>query len=189
MEVGIEAEFIAEVRDKAKVQQLEEKQEQAVTRADVDATVETVLRDADKQSKLFAMEGFTAGWTDGHFMLGSSDGNFKIMPMVTFQLHRTGVILIIIFAVVLAVLLVAAGYIAGAAHVRDAQAVATPITPQPADANRLSCQMFAAFRAARLGVIGSCKQIKIALRAVRMIADAFSARAQPQQHQSQRHRQ
>src|SRR5436190_14643226 len=39
----------------AKVQQLEQKQEQAVTRADVDATAENVLRDADKQSKLFAM--------------------------------------------------------------------------------------------------------------------------------------
>src|SRR3989440_1450821 len=71
-----------------KVQQLETRQEQAVTRADVDATVETVLRDADKQSKLFAMEGFTAGWTDGHFMLGSSDGNFKIMPMITFQVRN-----------------------------------------------------------------------------------------------------
>ena len=58
----------------SKVQTLENTQTQALTSKQVDATVDSVLKDADKRSQLLAMEGFTAGWNDGHFVLGSADG-------------------------------------------------------------------------------------------------------------------
>lgn len=74
---------------KAKVEQLETAQQNQITREDVDATVRSVLRDADKQSQLFAMEGFTAGYTDGKFILQSSDGNFLLHPWLQFQLRNT----------------------------------------------------------------------------------------------------
>jgi hypothetical protein len=73
----------------AKVQAMEIKQQNQVTKADVDATVESVLRDADKQSQLMAMEGFTAGWSNGKFLLQSSDGNFVWHPWVQFQVRNT----------------------------------------------------------------------------------------------------
>jgi len=74
---------------KAKVEQLEQKQTNYVTAADVDATVERVLRDADKRSQLFAVEGFTAGWTDGKFILQSGDGNFMLHPFAWMQVRNT----------------------------------------------------------------------------------------------------
>jgi len=72
----------------SKVQTLETQQTQVLSKADVDATVKSVLEDADKQSQLMQVEGFTAGWSNGHFMLGSADGNFKLMPMVQFQFRN-----------------------------------------------------------------------------------------------------
>jgi outer membrane murein-binding lipoprotein Lpp len=69
----------------AKVQQLETKQ-QTLASKDVDATVESVLRDADKRSQLLQMEGFTAGWQKGKgFILQSADGNFVMHPNLQFQ--------------------------------------------------------------------------------------------------------
>ncbi len=69
----------------AKVQQLETKQE-ALAAADVNATVESVLRDADRRSQLLQMEGFTAGWQKGKgFVLQSSDGNWLLHPNFQFQ--------------------------------------------------------------------------------------------------------
>ncbi len=68
----------------AKVQQLEQKQKAAATQNDVDATVEKVLADAEKRSKLLQMEGFTAGWNDG-FKIQSADGNFLLQPMFQFN--------------------------------------------------------------------------------------------------------
>jgi len=73
----------------AKVQELETKQQNQLTKADVDATVESVLRDADKQSQLLAMEGFTAGWSNGKFLLQSSDGNFVLHPWFQLQVRNT----------------------------------------------------------------------------------------------------
>jgi hypothetical protein len=83
------AELMQQIQDlQSKVQEMETKQQNQLTTADVNATVESVLRDADKQSKLLAMEGFTAGWSDGHFVLQSSDGNFKLMPMLSLQIRN-----------------------------------------------------------------------------------------------------
>lgn len=69
----------------AKVQQLETNQQTLATK-DVDATVESVLKDADRRSQLLQMEGFTAGWQKGKgFLIQSADGNFVFNPNVQFQ--------------------------------------------------------------------------------------------------------
>jgi hypothetical protein len=80
------AELTAQIQElQSKVQQLEAAQTQAMTAKDVDATVDSVLRDAEKRSQLLQMEGFTAGWTEGNFVLKSADGNFVLMPKFQFQ--------------------------------------------------------------------------------------------------------
>jgi hypothetical protein len=72
-----------------KVQQLESRQT-AMNARDVDATVEAVLRDADKRSQLLQMEGFTAGWTkDRGFRIQSADGNWVLNPYFQFQFRNT----------------------------------------------------------------------------------------------------
>jgi hypothetical protein len=71
----------------AKVQQLENKQDTALSAREVDATIDKVLRDAEQRSKLLQMEGFTAGWNDG-FMLQSADGNYMINPYFQFQFRN-----------------------------------------------------------------------------------------------------
>jgi len=69
----------------AKVDQMETKQ-QATNAKDVDATVEAVLKDADKRSQLLQMEGFTAGWTkDKGFRLQDAAGNWVLHPNFQFQ--------------------------------------------------------------------------------------------------------
>lgn len=72
----------------AKVQQLEVKQQQAISARDVDATVDKVLRDAEKRSQLLQMEGFTAGWDNG-FKLQSANGDFLLQPYFQFQFRNT----------------------------------------------------------------------------------------------------
>jgi hypothetical protein len=70
---------------RARVEQLES-QQKTLSSKDVDETVERVLRDADKRSKLFADNvGLTAGYDNGKFFLRSEDGNFLITPGFLFQ--------------------------------------------------------------------------------------------------------
>jgi hypothetical protein len=71
----------------SKVQQLENKQEQALTAGEVDATVDRVLRDAEKRSQLMQMEGFTAGYDNG-FKIRSADGNFLMQIYTQFQFRN-----------------------------------------------------------------------------------------------------
>jgi hypothetical protein len=68
----------------AKVQQLETKQTQSTTAREVDATLDKVLKDAEKRSQMLQMEGFTAGWNDG-FVIQSADGNYVLRPFFQFQ--------------------------------------------------------------------------------------------------------
>jgi cell division septation protein DedD len=58
--------------------------------------------------------------------------------MVKFTLHRKGVILIAILGIVLAVLLVVVGYIAGSLHARTTSAAAAAPVPKPATATTAS---------------------------------------------------
>lgn len=68
----------------AKVAAMEAKQ---VNTQDVDATVASVLADADRRSQLMQVEGFTAGYNKGKFVIQSADGNFVLNPFVQFQLR------------------------------------------------------------------------------------------------------
>lgn len=72
---------------KTRLDQVESKQDNGLTSAQVDATVERVINDAQKRSQLLQMEGFTAGYNKGKFLLQSADGNYVLHPYVQFQLR------------------------------------------------------------------------------------------------------
>jgi hypothetical protein len=78
-------ELLAQLQElQAKVAAMEAKQ---VNTQDVDATVASVLADADRRSQLMQVEGFTAGYNKGKFVIQSADGNFTLNPYVQFQLR------------------------------------------------------------------------------------------------------
>jgi hypothetical protein len=81
------AELLEQIRAlQEKVEQLERKQQQStLTAAEVDATVERVLRDAERRGQLLQLEGFTAGYDKGRFVLQSADGNFVLNPYFQLQ--------------------------------------------------------------------------------------------------------
>ena len=73
---------------KAQVERLEATQEaqgDKLTAREVDATLESVLDDADRRSQLLQSGGFTAGYNKGKFVIQSEDGNFLLNP--NFQLQ------------------------------------------------------------------------------------------------------
>jgi hypothetical protein len=55
------------------------------TRQEVDAAVEKVFADADRRSQLLQAQGFTAGYSNGKFLIQSEDGNFVLNPQLWFQ--------------------------------------------------------------------------------------------------------
>jgi hypothetical protein len=74
-----------------KVRVLEQKQTataeqtERLTQQQVDDAVEKVLTDANKRSQLLESGGFTAGWTNGKFIIQSEDGNYVLNPNFWFQ--------------------------------------------------------------------------------------------------------
>src|SRR5688500_3603904 len=65
----------------AKVEQLEQKQTQS--NADVAATVEQIVRDAERRSSLFMQtegQNILAGHENGKFFIRSADGNYVLSP-------------------------------------------------------------------------------------------------------------
>ncbi|MEZ0266036.1 MAG: porin [Phycisphaerae bacterium] len=54
---------------------------------DVEAAVDSVLRDADARTRLLAADdgAFVGGWRDGQFAIRSADGRFLLHPYVHFQ--------------------------------------------------------------------------------------------------------
>src|SRR5690606_4851560 len=72
----------------AELNKMKSQQEQQLNAADVDATVEAVLRDADRRSQLLQTEGFTAGYNKGKFLIQSADGNFSLNPNIHFQVRH-----------------------------------------------------------------------------------------------------
>lgn len=69
-----------------KVQQLETNQAAALSKETVDATVASVLRDAEQRSQMLQMEGFTAGWSrDKGFRIQDAQGNWVLHPFFQFQ--------------------------------------------------------------------------------------------------------
>lgn len=56
------------------------------SQADVTATVDSIVRDADKRSQLLAdAAGGMAGWMDGGFVIQSADGVYSMRPGIQFQ--------------------------------------------------------------------------------------------------------
>src|SRR4051812_41784145 len=56
------------------------------TGAQVDATVSSLIHDADRRSALLAETGgFYGGWMDDKFQIRSEDGNYDISPGIQFQ--------------------------------------------------------------------------------------------------------
>lgn len=49
------------------------------------ATMQSVLNDAERRSQLLQAGGMTAGWNGKEFAIGSADGNFKFAPYFQFQ--------------------------------------------------------------------------------------------------------
>jgi len=83
------AELMAQIQQlQAKVQHMESTQTSAVSSKEADATIDSVLKDADRRSQLMQMEGFTAGWNRDHFQIGSADGNFTLIPSLQFQFRN-----------------------------------------------------------------------------------------------------
>jgi hypothetical protein len=76
---------------KTRVEQLEARLQQVEARPlatqDVDATVERVIRDAERRSQLLAVDGLTAGYDKG-FFIRSEDGNFSFKPGILFQFRN-----------------------------------------------------------------------------------------------------
>jgi hypothetical protein len=64
---------------------------QPSSRKVIDETVERVLRDSERRSRLLleSDSGFTAGYSDGKFILASADGNFSLHPWLQFQFRNT----------------------------------------------------------------------------------------------------
>jgi hypothetical protein len=72
-----------------RVQQLEQKQDQATHSRDIDQITREVLADANQRSQLLQSEGFTAGYHDGQFLLKSADDNFVFHPWFWMQFRNT----------------------------------------------------------------------------------------------------
>jgi hypothetical protein len=88
------AELMQQIQQlQAKVEQLETTQNQQATMSakEVDATVERVLNDAEKRSQLLQMEGFTAGYNKGKFIVQDAAGNFVLHPYLQFQFRENSV--------------------------------------------------------------------------------------------------
>lgn len=71
----------------AKVRHLESSRHApAYTARDIDQTIDTVIRDADRRSQLLVdSAGFLGGWQDDKFWIRSADGNYSLSPGVFFQ--------------------------------------------------------------------------------------------------------
>jgi hypothetical protein len=82
------AELLEQVKQlQAKVEQLEDRQTD-LSDAEVGATIDRVLRDAESRSQLLQMEGFTAGHDGKHFVLKSADGAYSFSPRIQFQFRN-----------------------------------------------------------------------------------------------------
>ena len=75
---------------RARIDQLEAEQKARQTaqkEAQQQASLDSVLKDADRHSQFMDSVGFTGGWnkSKSQFFLGSEDGNFYLHPIIIFQ--------------------------------------------------------------------------------------------------------
>ena len=77
----------AQQQQQAAQQQQSQPQQQAPAADEKGATVDSVLRDAERRSSpaLLQSEGFTAGYSHGKFLIQDAAGNFVLNPNVQFQ--------------------------------------------------------------------------------------------------------
>jgi hypothetical protein len=62
----------------------------AFSAKDVDATVDSVMHDANLRSQLMAESGgFTGGWMDDRFTISSADGRYSMSPGLQLQFRTT----------------------------------------------------------------------------------------------------
>jgi hypothetical protein len=75
----------------AKIERLEanqNQQQQAGNAKSQDATLDSVLKDAERRSQLMQAEGFTAGYSKGKFLIQDASGNFVMNPNFQFQIRH-----------------------------------------------------------------------------------------------------
>ena len=80
---------LEKLEDKEHVQEKklesQSKEQAQLEKQRVDATVAAVQRDAVEHSQLLDMEGFTAGYSNGKFVIQSGDGSFSWHPWIQVQ--------------------------------------------------------------------------------------------------------
>ena len=76
-----------EARQKQQQEETAKKDEQLKQREE-QASFGQVLNDADRRSRLFDETGFTAGYKDNRFFIGSDDGNFVLRPWYHLQVRN-----------------------------------------------------------------------------------------------------
>ncbi|MFI5377716.1 MAG: hypothetical protein ACHRHE_00300 [Tepidisphaerales bacterium] len=77
----LQAQVVDMPKVRAQLAELQAKQDQQQNSVALAAVADTVLRDAEKRSQLLAGGGeMTAGYENGRFFIGSSDGNFMLRP-------------------------------------------------------------------------------------------------------------
>ena len=75
---------------KAQVERLQttqEAQQEKLTAREVDATLESVLGDADRRSQFLQSSGFTAGYSKGKFLIQDEAGDFVLNPNLQLQVR------------------------------------------------------------------------------------------------------
>ena len=75
---------------RARIDQLEKQQKDQEIKqqqAAEQATVSSVMKDADGHSKMFDNVGISAGYKDNRFFIGSDDGNFTLRPWYHLQIR------------------------------------------------------------------------------------------------------
>ncbi|HEY8747081.1 MAG TPA: hypothetical protein VIM11_03850 [Tepidisphaeraceae bacterium] len=75
---------------RARIDQLEKQQKDQQIKQDAaiqQATVNSVMSDADRKSKLFDNIGISAGYKENRFFIGSDDGNFTLRPWYHLQIR------------------------------------------------------------------------------------------------------
>lgn len=83
------AELLEQIKQlQTKVTEMEARQN-TLSDAQVGATIDRVLSDAERRSQLLQVEGWTAGHDGKHFGLQSSDGNYYFSPRFQFQFRNT----------------------------------------------------------------------------------------------------
>jgi hypothetical protein len=87
MQAKIEKMEAKERQQEAKIEN-QAKEQAELEKRQVDAAVDAVQRTAKQDSQLLDLEGFTAGYNNGKFVIQSGDGSFSWHPWIHFQFRN-----------------------------------------------------------------------------------------------------